>query len=57
MDLPRVKEHSLGDSGLSGIDMGHKPYISGSNQAFLSSHLSFSIGHLWRILAILKGFF
>jgi hypothetical protein len=56
MDLLSVKENPLGDSGLSSIDVGHKPDISGSAQPFLSSHLLFSMLGLGCILAILKGF-
>jgi hypothetical protein len=57
VDLLSIKENPLGDGGLPGIDVGHKPNISGSYQSFLSSHLFFSIFRFACILAILKGFF
>jgi hypothetical protein len=38
--LFRVKKDPFSDSGLSRIDVGHKPNISGSGEPFLSSHLS-----------------
>jgi hypothetical protein len=40
MDLLRIEENPFGDGGLSGIDVGHKPDISGSDQSFFSGHLS-----------------
>lgn len=38
MNLLRVKEDPLSYCRLSSIDMSHEPYISGSDESFLSSH-------------------
>jgi hypothetical protein len=41
--LLRVEKDPFRDSGLSRIDVGHEPNISGPGEPFLSSHLFFSI--------------
>jgi hypothetical protein len=43
MGLLGIEKDSLGDSRLSGIDVGHKPNISCSGEPFLSSHLFLSM--------------
>jgi hypothetical protein len=40
MGFLRIEKDPFSDSGLSGIDVCHKPNISGSGKPFLSSHLS-----------------
>ena len=39
VDLLRVKKDPFRDSGFPGVDVGHKPDISGSGESFLASHL------------------